>query len=295
MDGLDQGRAGKELNMAEKRDALNAEDMEAFSPTGKVGLVAALNDAGEPHVALLSSLMARGPKEIVIGEFSRGLSKEYMQRTRRIGFLVMGLDLRLWRGGAVWTRLAHEGAEYVEYNRKPMFRYNTYFGINTVHYLDLAGVEGPQKLPMAGVVCASMSTMLLGAGRGLRSETPALSHYGRRIIDALASLNFLAYVDGSGFPRLIPVLQARTAGPGRLVFSPGPFRAEVAAVPDGVRVSLFSMNLSMESVLCFGGYAAPGRGRGPLARIDIDRVYNSMPTCHGQVFPARPIAAFQEA
>lgn len=280
--------------MDKSREELSPEEIALFSPTEKIGLAAVADERGEAHVALLSSIMAKGPRELLVGEFSRGVSKERMQRSKKVGFLVMGLDLRMWRGAAEWRRLAKEGPEYEEYNKKPMFRYNTYFGINTVHYLDLVGVEGPVKLPMAGIVCASLFTALAISLRPSRSEVPALSPYGRSIVDGLASLSFLSYLGPAGYPLLVPVVQARTAGPGLIAFSPGPFRRELAAVPDRSRVSLFSMNLGMESVLCFGRYEAPRR-LDPLASVAIDRVYNSMPTAHGQVYPPLPLAAYAEA
>ena len=296
VDRLDEDRAGKELKAMDKaREELTPEEIALFSPTEKIGLVAVADDRGEAHVALLSSIMARGPRKLLVGEFSRGLSKEYMQRNKKVGFLVMGLDLRMWRGAAEWKRLAKEGPEYEEYNKKPMFRYNTYFGINTVHYLDLVRVKGPVKLPMAGIVCASLFTMAAIRLRSSRSEVQALSPYARSIVDGLASLSFLSCIGPAGYPLLVPVVQARTAGPALIAFSPGPFGRELAALPDGSRASIFSMNLGMESVLSFGRYEAPGRRSGPLASVAIDRVYNSMPTAHGQVYPPLPLAAYAEA
>ena len=40
--------------------------------------------------------------------------------------------------------------EHAQYNQRPMWRYNAYFGIHTVHHLDLVSAEGPKALPIAG-------------------------------------------------------------------------------------------------------------------------------------------------
>jgi len=40
-------------------------------------------------------------------------------------------------GKVRWTHEVRAGEDYELYNHKPMFRYNAYFGIHTVHYLDL--------------------------------------------------------------------------------------------------------------------------------------------------------------
>lgn len=271
------------------RTSFTEADIAAFEPSEKVGLVATLDAAGEPHVSLLSTLSALGPRGLTIGEFSRGLSKDNMAARPRIGFLLMSLDRRLWRGRAIWRRKAREGAEYVKYNRQPMFRYNTYFGINTVHYLDLEGVEGPAPLPMAGIVAASLATLLKARGARATGGAWVLPPPALAILDKLDSLNFLSYVDAEGWPRLVPVLQARSAGPSRIVFTPGPYGDELKAMPAGGRAALFSMNLSMESFLCRGRFDGPGRDG--LFSLDLDYLYNSAPPCHGQVYPPRSLEA----
>ena len=285
------------------RNNFDEADIAAFEPAEKVALVATTNDEGEPHVSLLTTLSALGKNELTIGEFSRGLSKGFMKRRPAVGFLMMSLDRRLWRGQARWKRSAKEGPEYVRYNKQPMFRYNSYFGINTVHYLDLVGVEGPEALPMAGIVAASLATALKAPFARPALGNPVLPAFLIPILDALDSLNFLSFIDEEGFPRLVPVLQARSAGPSRIVFTPGPWGAELGSIREGAKVALFSMNLKMESFLARGLYSSrPDRGaagtrracRG-LACIDLDFLYDSAPPLHGQVWPPRPLEAVVEA
>ena len=275
------------------RNSFDEMDIAAFEPAEKVALVATVNDEGLPHVSLLTTLSALGDQELTIGEFSRGLSKDFMKRRPAIGFLMMSLDRRLWRGRALWKRSAKEGPEYVKYNKQPMFRYNSYFGINTVHYLDLVGVEGPTALPMAGIVVASLATALKAPFARPALGDPVLPAFLLPILDALDSLNFLCFVDEEGFPRLVPVLQARSAGTSRIVFTPGPWGAELGALREGASVALFSMNLKMESFLARGAYS-PRMGGG-LAGIDLDFLYDSAPPLHGQVWPPLPLEALVEA
>ena len=127
-------------------------DMKAFAPSEKIGIIATVTPEGYPHMSLLTSIMAAKPDQLIVGEFCKGISKEYMQRTRKIGFAILTLDKKLWRGKALWTHLQKEGPEYEIYNKQPMFRYNTYFGINTVHYLDLKEATPGRALP-AGIRC----------------------------------------------------------------------------------------------------------------------------------------------
>ncbi len=279
------------------RNSFDESDIGAFAPAEKVALVATVNDEGKPHVSLLTTLSALGKKELTIGEFSRGLSKDFMKRRPAIGFLMMSLDRRLWRGRALWKRSAKEGPEYVKYNKQPMFRYNSYFGINTVHYLDLVDVEGPGSLPMAGIVAASLATAFKAPFARPTEGDPVLPPFLLPILDALDSLNFLCFVDEEGYPRLVPALQARSAGTSRIVFTPGPWGAELAGLREGDSVALFSMNLKMESFLARGAYS-PRMGRGLAARglagIDLDFLYDSAPPLHGQVWPPRPLETVVE-
>ena len=176
-----------------------------------------------------------------------------------------------------------------------MFRYNSYFGVNTVHYLDLDWIEGPAGLPVAGIAAAKLATLAWGGAPALRSPRPALSPYARSLVDGLASLSFLSWISSDGEPRIVPIPQARTAGGGRIVFTPGPFGPELAQVPKGAKASIFSFNLSMESLLTLGLYRARARGHSRLAFLEIEEVYNPMPPIPGRVWPPadlEPVRAF---
>ena len=287
---------------------LDASDIAALAPSEKVGLVGTIDPDGEPRLSILTTIMATGARGLTVGEFSRGQSKRNMAARPKVGFLVMGLDRRLWRGRAAWTRSRREGPEYEAYNRQPMFRYNTYFGINTVHYLDLVDAEGPAPLPMGGIILASLAT--IAKARGSRAHRPVgasgpaggpsgpaggdvMPPSAIAILDRLASLSFLCAIDAEGYPRVVPVIQARSAGRSRIVFTPGPWRDELLALPEGARTAILTMNLGMESFLSRGSLRRldglrPGRG---LLGVDLDWLYNSAPPIHGQVYPPLPLTA----
>jgi hypothetical protein len=276
-----------------RRDNLRDEDITALSPTEKMAIVSVADEAGRPHQALLSSLMASGPRELVIGEFTRGRSKDNMRSRPSVGFIAMTLDRRIWRGAARWTRSARQGPEYEAFNAKPMFRYNSYFGVNTVHYLDLEWIEGPDPLPMAAIAASKIATIARSGSRALRSDSGALSPYARSLVDGLSSLSFLSWIEAGGEPRIVPVAQARSAGSGRLVFTPGPYRRDLGRAPDGAKASVFSFNMSMESLLSLGTYRAPRRAA-RLGALEIEEVYNPMPPIPGRVWPAPALAPVRE-
>src|SRR4030042_1665614 len=121
-------------------------DILSTEPAMKIGLLATVNPAGLPHVTLISSLMACTSQQLAFGQFTEGLSKQHILNNPKTGFLIMDLDKTLWRGKATFTYSTKEGAENDYFNNVPMFRYNAYFGIHTVYYLDLLSLTGKEPL-----------------------------------------------------------------------------------------------------------------------------------------------------
>lgn len=271
--------------MAEQSNRFTDEDIRALAPNEKVALVATVNPGGLPHITLLTSLQALTPDTMIMGEFSRGLSKDYMQKNNRIGFLMMTLDRRMCRGTARWTRLKKEGPEYELMNEKPMFRYNTYFGVNTVHYFDLVSTTAREGLPMGRILISALTTAL-ARGAVRRRIGEVLKPFAMSIIDRADTLKFISYVNPEGYPVIIPLIQCRAADSGRLAFSPSPYGDELAAIPKGATVAVFALTMKMEDLLVRGIYNGIKRRRGfSLGTVDIEWAYNSMTPAHGQIYP----------
>ena len=269
---------------------LSQEDISAFEPSAKIGLVATIDPQGLPHVSLITSLQARSPSELMFGQFSEGRSKTHLKGDPRVGFLVMNLDKELWRGKARWTGEATSGDDYEMYNRQPMFRYNSYFGIHTVHYLDLVECSGKQSLSTAGIAVGSLVTLLARRFASTRQPETILRPWAEDHLTRLGTLKFLCHVAGDGYPSIVPVVPCQAADSSRLVFAPTVHRAELAAIPTNATVAVFALNLQMESVLIRGSFLGYRRYAGLRAgAIDIDWVYNSMPPMQGPIYPAPPI------
>lgn len=281
--------------MGAMKSEFSPEDISAFEPNEKVALVATINPEGLPHVSLLTSLQAIGPRQMVMGEFSRGLSKEFMQKNHNVGFLIMTLDRHLWRGKARWTHLMNEGPEYQMMNDKPMFRYNTYFGINTVHYFDLIETMEREGLPLGPIALALLKTVFARGG-ARRNISEILKPFALSIVNRIDSLKFLSYVGPDGYPRLVPVIQCLAADSGRLAFSVTAYNDEIEAIPKGSTVAVFAMTMKMEDILMRGTYNGIRRYRGVrLGTVDITWAYNSMPPVHGQIYPEtelKPVSSF---
>jgi len=278
------------------KTAFSSQEMKAFEPAEKIGLVASVDPEGLPHITLITSIMASRPDQLTLGQFCKGLSKEYIRQNPRIAFLIMTLDKKMWRGKARWTHLKTDGPEYQRYNDIPMFRYNTYFGINTVHYLDLIETTGGGRLPMAQIVCAAVLTKLAKGGVKTPAKDRILNSFSEQLFNRLDSLKFMAYVGQDGYPVIAPLIQCQAADSRRLAFSPAAFKEELIQIPQGARVAVFGLTMGMEDVLIRGTFDGYRRSRIlQLGTIDIEWVYNSMPPCHGQIYPEvalKPITDF---
>jgi len=274
------------------KHSFTEDEIKAFSPSEKIGLVASKDPDGRPHISLITSIQAAGPETLTLGEFCRGLSKQYIQERPETGFCIMTLDKRMWRGKAKWTHLKTEGTEYEVYNNQPMFRYNTYFGISTVHYLDLVELQFDGPLPVGRIalsaVASKMAKTFKPAGRGPN----ALKPFGIELFNRLDSLKFLSYVGEDGYPVIIPVIQAQAKGAGRIVFSGGPYADEIAKIPAGTDVAVFCVALTMEDVLVRGKLSSPGLSLPVRLRtVEIEMVYNSMPPNQRVIYPDTELEA----
>ena len=269
----------------------SAEDIQSLLPAMKIGLLATLNPQGLPHITLLTSIIASGPRQLAFGQFIEGQSKRHILTQPKAGFLVMSLDRRLWRGKAAYTHSARAGKEYDYYNNIPMFRYNAYFGVHTVYYFDLLSQTGRQALPMNRIILAALQS-LLARTLARRPGGPAvLNPWTRGFLNKLDNLKFLAYVGADGYPALIPAIQAQSLDAGHVVFSTSVYQDELEAIPAGSSLAVMGMALTMEDVLVRGTYQGLRRVGGVRCGVvEVDWVYNSMPPVPGQVYPPQPIA-----
>ncbi len=261
-------------------------EIKAFEPSEKVGLIATINQEGLIHLSLITSIMASTPTQLTLGQFTVGLSKWFIQENNRLGFLIMTLDKKMWRGKARWTHKRTDGPEYEIYNEMPMFRYNSYFGINTVHYLDLVEATAGEDLPLSKIVPAAVLTKIAKGGAKTKIAEQILKPLAVDLFNDLTSLTFLSYMGEDGFPKVVPIIQCQASDSRRLVFSSMAYKDELNDIKAGTNVAAFCMNFDMQSVLVRGTFTGFQRTRlMEVGAVDIDWVYNSMPPVHEQIYP----------
>ena len=262
-------------------DSISKEAQKLFASDSKIALVAMKDDEGYPHITMFSTLMAKDEHSLMFGQFCEGLSKRSIQESPKAGFLLMSVDKELWRGRAVYTHTETTGPEFEIMNNKPLFRYNTYFGIGRVYYLDLTDITEKETLDMGAIIRGALLTRIKKGGARSRGND-ALGHISRGLTDGLSNLKFIAAEDGEGFCPITPVIQAASADSDHLVFTGKPYTDELKNIQPGQKVSVFAMNLSLESVLIKGTFRGVQKG---LNIIDIEKVYNPLMPIPGYVYP----------
>jgi hypothetical protein len=271
------------------------QDILSTQPAMKIGLLATVTPTGLPHVTLISSLMACAPQKMAFGQFTEGLSKKYILNNPKTAFLIMSLEKNLWRGKATFTHSTREGVEYDYYNNVPMFRYNAYFGIHTVYYLDLLSHTGEQPLPMNRIIFAAIQTVLARTLSRKPGKETVLNTWTRSFLDKLDNLKFIAWVGEDGYPFIIPAIQAQSLDGQHILFSTSVYSDELKAIPTGADVAVFSMALTMEDVLLRGKYLGMHRLAGiKTGMVKVDWVYNPMPPVQGQIYPPVELQAVEK-
>jgi hypothetical protein len=273
-------------------DSLPLDDhaISAFERDSKIGLLATVDPDGLPHLSLITSLQAKAPERLMFGQFCEGWSKDHLQADPRAAFLVMNESKELWRGQARWTGKQGSGEDYELYNHKPMFRYNSYFGIHTVHYLDLVRFCGVEHVAMVPVAAGTIAARLLQRFSGRSNDEAVLKPWAAQLVSQSSTLKFLSWIAADGFPVIIPVIPSIALQARQIVFVPSVYRSELNAISRGTPVAVLALNLQMESVLVRGEFTGYRRFAGIRAgTIDIDWVYNSMPPVPGPIYPARTV------
>jgi len=273
---------------------LDERAIRVFEQDAKIGLLATIDPDGLPHLSLITSLQAKAPDRLMFGQFCEGRSKQHLLANPRAAFLVMNESKELWRGQARWTGKQCSGEDYELYNHKPMFRYNSYFGIHTVHYLDLVRCSGAERLAMVPVAAGALAAKLLQRVAGRSHAEPVLKPWADQLVCHTSSLKFLCWVAEDGFPVIIPVVPSIALRARKILFVPSVYRGELNALSSGMSLAVLALNLQMESVLVRGEFSGYRRSAGIKAgTIELDWVYNSMPPLPGPIYPVPRVSPIE--
>ncbi|MDR0434745.1 MAG: hypothetical protein LBH21_06745 [Gracilibacteraceae bacterium] len=252
----------------------------------KLDFYGTLGPDGWPHITVLNSLLQLDETTLVWGQFCQGLSKRNHQLNHKIGFLLLSPDKRILTGRADWLESRTAGAEFDMYNSIPRYRYNSYFGYSPVHYLKLARIGESQALDTAAYARARAMSEKLKSSVYEGASPDAVSVYTRSYFADPAAFLVLAYMDGDGYPHLLPLGQAVLTGASRVVFTPEPERETLTRLGERTKVAIYAITLQkMFSVLVKGELVWKRVGPDKLGVVEIEQVYNPMMPKPGYIYP----------
>ena len=142
-------------------------------------------------------------------------------------------------------------------------------------------------LPLLSIVVSSILTKISkGASTAKNKDSIIMNEWTQELFNKLDSLKFLSYIDESGHPIVIPLLQCQASDSKRLVFHLGAFKEDLIKIKPNTDVAVLGLTLAMEDVLTRGKFLGFKRHRGiKLGLIDVEWIYNSMPPMPGQIYP----------
>ena len=262
---------------------MNKDTMKAFEGSVKIGLVAVTDDEGYPHISVLSTLQGKDPETMMFGKFVEGSSKDFLVRRPRAGFLIMNPQKEFWYGSMDYDHIKKEGEDFVMYNNQPLYRYNTYFGINTVYYLKLRNISEKNTLPMGQIIKNAIFVLLAKNRVGKAEKKVILKPWASKFTAQLDTLKFLGFVGDDGYPRIVPIIQGQSSGANRIVFRNAPYGEFLTEIHPGQKVAVLAFAMTMEDIHLKGTFS--GFDKHGFASIALEQVYNCMPPVHKQIYP----------
>ncbi|MDR0851822.1 MAG: hypothetical protein LBN36_04960 [Clostridiales Family XIII bacterium] len=264
----------------EMKSKIDEKQTELMRPDSKIGILGTEDAEGYPHLTFISSLQGLGEEQISFGSFSRGESKSNLWERPDAAFLILTAEMEWLKGNARYTHTENTGTVFEEYNNKPLFRYNTYFGFAKVYVMDLIRISGIEKLPMPKIIAGAILTRIFSIFAA-KNEHKILRDTGKALIAKLDGLKFISWHGEDGLLEIEPIIQAGPAGTDRVAFFRLPYGDVTKRIPNGAKAAILCLNLQMQSVLVKGIYQKSGC----LSLLNIERVYNSMPPKMEYIYP----------
>ena len=227
-------------------------------------------------------MLFRSKKEMMFGKFVEGLSKKAVLQRKKTGFLIMNVEKEYWYGNMNYTSKKTEGEDYINYNNQPLYRYNSYFGIDTVYYFALNEVSDKNKLPMPKIVYNILLTKLLKGFYSLGKQKEAMNNWTKVFTNKLDTLTFVSYIDEEGYPMIIPVIQAQSSSSSKIVFRNQPYKKMLNRIKADQDIAIMAFSMDMETVLIKGKFS--GFDKLGFGYLDIKQIYNSMPPVHQYIY-----------
>ena len=284
----------------EKKDGLTqwssklSEEIIKFTqPEVMVKLISTIDPRNWPHITLISSNRAISEDQIVWGEFTKGLSKEYVQKNPKQGLFYMTAEtpFKFIQVKADFSHTETEGEDMENFNKSDFMRYFTYVTIYKVYYNNIVAATPMRELPFGGISRKITKEIIKSAKTEL--DEKKLNIIGYKLFTNPIGIRALSYIDPSdGYPIIIPHLQLQAVDHNRLYFPLTALKEDLLEIPVNCKVAVFAANFDMASQVVKGTFTGFHEvGETQFGLIEIEEIYNSSPPITGIIYPkiaARP-------
>ena len=262
--------------------------LEALSHEMTPKFLATRSAPGIPNLVPCTSIMPAGDikDRLILGNFLLRKSVGNLDADGRIGILVITTDLQGWvlRGEFLgWERTG----PYVErLNSTDLLRYNAYTGIRNAGVIQVVEVERAFRISKLRVLgefllarLGSRSFRVPSLGEGVvQMPEPVRERFG-----LMTAVRVLSYLDGQGYPTIVPVLSLQPSGDSRMLCALGLAADALKLLPADTPVAANLLTLDVVSFQIkgrwLGSQTVLGRALGGLA---VTEVYAGGPPIPGR-------------
>lgn len=266
---------------------LSEEIIKFTQPEVMVKLISTIDPRNWPHLTLISSNRAISEDQIVWGEFTKGLSKEYVQKNPKQGLFYMTAEtpFKFIQVKANFSHTETEGEDMEYFNKSDFMRYFTYVTIYKVYYNNIVAATPIRELPFGGISRKITKEIIKSAKTELGEKK--LNIIGYKLFTNPIGIRALSYIDPSdGYPIIIPHLQLQAVDHNRLYFPLTALKEDLLKIPVNSKVAVFAANFDMASQVVKGTFTGLYNvGETEYGLIEIEEVYNSSPPLTGRIYP----------
>lgn len=277
----------KKDGLAHWSSKISDEIINFTQPEVMVKLISTIDPRNWPHITLISSNRVISEEKIVWGEFTKGLSKEYVQKNPKQGLFYMTAEtpFKFIQVKADFSHTETEGEDMETFNKSDFMRYFTYVTIYKVYYNNIVAATPIRELPFGGISRKITKEIIKSAKTEL--DEKKLNVIGYKLFTNPIGIRALSYIDPSdGYPIIIPHLQLQAVDHNRLYFPLTALKEDLSEIPVNSKVAVFAANFDMASQVVKGTFTGIHEaGEIEYGLIDIDEIYNSSPPITGVIYP----------
>jgi hypothetical protein len=259
--------------------------VEALSGEMTPKFLASRSAEGMPNVVPVTSVMPAGDVEdrLIFGNFLLRKSVGNLDADARVGILVITTDLEGWILQGDFQGWQRTGPYVERLNSTDLLRYNAYTGIRNAGVIQVRTVLRHFRLSKLRVLADYLVARAGARPPALSDGAVAMPRPVQQGFSPLTAIRVLAFLDGQGYPLVVPVLSLQPAGERALVCAEGLAAGLLEPLSAGSPVAASLLTPDIVSFQAKGRWLGSRRVLGaPVGGMTVAAVYAGGPPIPGQ-------------